>query len=142
MHTLFNLLKTIMQKYSTAAARILLALTFLGPVILRLIQITSTPGGYLQYQVALGEFGLPQIFAPLLILIEVLGGIALLVGFKTKLVAQIFAGLALFLAFVLGSKSPDVFFLYLGIAGGMWLLSLYPQTACALDNRSSDNKNK
>jgi putative oxidoreductase len=125
-----------MQKYSSATARILLALTFLGPVILRLITITSTPGGYLQYQMVLGQFGLPQIFAPLLILVNVLGGIALLVGFKTKLVAQIFTGLALFLAFVLGSKSPEVFFLYLGIAGGMWLLSCYPQTACALDNKN------
>jgi putative oxidoreductase len=35
---------------------------------------------------------------------------------------------------VLGMKIPELFFLYIGIAGGMLLLSTYPQTACSLDN--------
>ena len=124
-----------MQKYQTTAARILLALVFLGLVILRLSAIMSSPDGYLQYQMALGQFGLPGIFAPLLILLELVGGLALLVGFKTQLIARILAGLAVFFAFVLGRVSPEVLFLWLGIAGGMLLLSIYPQTACSLDNK-------
>lgn len=119
----------------TGIARILLASVFLGIVILKLIAITSSPDGYLQYQMTLGQFGLPTIFAPLLILIQLVGGIALLVGFKTKLFARILAGLAFFLAVVLGIKVPDVFFLYAGIAGGMLLLSIYPNTAFSVDNR-------
>jgi putative oxidoreductase len=130
-----------MNKHSSAVARILLALTFLGPVILRLISITSAPDGYLQYQMALGNYGLPSVFAPLLILVELAAGLSLLLGFKTKLMARIFAVLALFLAIVLGRVTPEVFFLYLGIAGGMWLLSLYPQTAFALDNRQKNQFN-
>ncbi len=124
-----------MQKYSTAAARILLALAFLGPVILRLITITSSPDGYLQYQMTLGQFGLPGIFAPLLILIELVCGLALFLGFKTRLNAYILAVLAAFLAFVLGSKIPDMLFVYLGIAGGLFLLTQHPKTSCALDNK-------
>ena len=124
-----------MQKYHTAAARILLALVFLGLVILRLSAIMSSPDGYLQYQIALGQFGLPGIFAPLLILVQLVAGLALLVGYKTQLFARVLAVLAAFLAIVLGLKFPELFFLYMGIAGGLLLLSAHPQTACSLDNR-------
>ena len=124
-----------MQKYQTAAARILLALVFLGLVLLRLISIMGSPDGYLQYQMTLGQFGLPGIFAPLLILVQTVAGLALLVGYKTQLFARVLAVLAAFLAIVLGLKYPELFFLYMGIAGGMLLLSIYPQTACSLDNK-------
>lgn len=123
-----------MQSYQTVIARVLLALVFLGLVLLRLSSITSNPDGYLQYQMTLGQFGLPGIFAPLLILLQLVGGVALLVGFKTKIAARVMMVLALFLAIVLGRMIPEVFFLYLGIAGGMLLLSTYPQSALSVDN--------
>ncbi|MFM9834944.1 MAG: DoxX family membrane protein [Methylophilaceae bacterium] len=124
-----------MQKYQTAAARMMLALVFLGLVLLRLSTIMASPDGYLQYQMTLGQFGLPGIFAPLLILVQSVAGLALLLGYKTKLFARVLAVLSVFLALVLGLKFPELFFLYMGIAGGMLLLSIYPQTACSLDNR-------
>jgi len=124
-----------MGRYQTAAARILLGLVFFGVVILKLITITNTPDGYLQYQMTLGQFGLPAVFAPLLILLQFVFGLALVLGYKTQLSARVLAGLAVFMALVLGQASLDAFFAYLGIAGGMWLLSVYPQTACSLDNR-------
>jgi putative oxidoreductase len=124
----------MMQKYQTAAARILLALVFLGLVLLRLSAIMSSPDGYMQYQVTLGQFGLPSVFAPLLILVQLVAGLALFVGYKSRLFALILAVLAVFLAIVLGMKIPELFFLYIGIAGGMLLLATYPQTACSLDN--------
>jgi putative oxidoreductase len=123
-----------MQKYQTAAARMLLALVFLGLVALRISTIMSTPEGYLQYQVTLGQFGLPGIFAPLLILVQLVVGGALFVGYKTKISALILAVLAVFLAIVLSKLSFELLFVYLGIAGGMLLLSVHPQTACSLDN--------
>jgi putative oxidoreductase len=123
-----------MQKYQTAAARMLLALVFLGIVLLKLSTIMSTPDGYLQYQMTLGQFGLPSIFAPLLILIQFVGGLALFIGFKTQLAARVLAVLAIFLAIVLSKASFDLLFLYMGIAGGMLLLSIYPQTSCSIDN--------
>ncbi len=123
-----------MCKYHTAVARILLSLVFLGPVLLRISAIMATPDGYLQYQAALGQFGLPGIFAPLLILIELLAGICLFVGYKTKIFAYVLAGLALFLAIVLGRVQPEVMFLYFGICGGMLLLAAYHLTTCSIDN--------
>ncbi|HEY0562861.1 MAG TPA: DoxX family protein [Methylophilus sp.] len=123
-----------MQKYQTTLARVMLAIVFLGLVLLRLSAILSTPDGYLQYQVTLGQLGLPSVFAPLLILLELVGGLALLVGFKTAIVARVLAVLALFLGAVLSQVSFDLFFLYIGIAGGMLLLSVHPQTALSVDN--------
>ncbi len=122
-----------MQNIQTTIARILLASVFLGLVLLKVSAITSTPDGYLQYQMTLGQFGLPGIFAPLLILIQLVGGLALLVGFKTALFARILAALALFFAIVLSQASYDLLFVYLGIAGGMLLLSVYPTTPLSVD---------
>ncbi|MFW5431772.1 MAG: DoxX family membrane protein [Methylophilaceae bacterium] len=123
-----------MQRYQTAAARILLALVFLGPVLLRLSSIMSNPDGYMQYQVTLGNVGLASIFAPILILIQLIVGTSLFFGYKTKVCAYVFAALALFLAIVLGRFDFQSMFIYFGIAGGMLLLATYPQTACSLDN--------
>lgn len=125
-----------MSRFQTAAARILLGLVFFGVVILKLMAILNTPDGYLQYQMMLGQFGLPAVFAPLLILIQFVFGLMLIIGFKTQLSARVLGGLAVFMALVLGQASLDAFFAYMGIAGGMLLLSVYPQTACSLDNRS------
>lgn len=124
-----------MSRFQTAAARILLGLVFFGVVILKLMAILNTPDGYLQYQMMLGQFGLPAVFAPLLILIQFVFGLMLILGFKTQISARVLAGLAVFMALVLGQASLDAFFAYMGIAGGMLLLSVYPQTACSLDNR-------
>jgi putative oxidoreductase len=125
-----------MSRFQTAAARILLGLVFFGVVILKLVAILNTPDGYLQYQMTLGQFGLPAVFAPLLILIQFVFGLTLVLGFKTQLSARVLAGLSVFMALVLGQASLDAFFAYMGITGGMLLLSVYPQTACSLDNRS------
>ncbi len=124
-----------MQNFQTTIARILLASVFLGLVILKLMTITSAPQGlgFEQYRMTLAQFGLPGIFAPLLILIQLVGGLALLVGFKTKLVARILAVLALFFAIILSKLSFDLFFVYLGVAGGMLLLSVYPNTPLSID---------
>jgi putative oxidoreductase len=125
---------SIMQHYQTAVIRILLALVFFGVVILKLMTILSNPDGYLQYQMSLGQLGLPVLFAPLLILLQFVGGLALLLGYKTQLSARLLAGLAVFMALVLSQASLDAFFVYLGIAAGLWLLSMHPQTTCSLDN--------
>ncbi|MCH9848629.1 MAG: DoxX family membrane protein [Betaproteobacteria bacterium] len=124
-----------MQKYQTTVARVLLALVFLGPVILRLNQIFSSADGYMQYQLELGSVGLATIFAPLLILIKLVGGIGLLLGYKTKACAYLLLTLTIFLAVISGKHDFQSMFIHLGIVGGLLLLSLYPQTACSLDNR-------
>ncbi len=124
-----------MNKNLGFVARVLLSLVFLGLVFGKLMAITNTPDGYLMYQQSLGQqFGLPGIFAPLLILIQLVGGFALLFGYKTKFFAFFLAGFSVFLAIILGKVVLDVMFLYLGIAGGLISLGNNPNTAFALDN--------
>lgn len=123
-----------MDKYISVLARILLASIFLGAVTIRLISIQSSPDGYAQYQALLAHLGLPGLFAPLLILIQLLGGLALLLGFKTRTFAYVMAGFSLFLALVLGQLDFSVMFLYLGLTGGLLMLALNPVTAYSLDS--------
>lgn len=124
-----------MCRFQTAAARIMLGLVFFGIVVFKLLTIMNTPDGYLHYQMMLGQFGLPAIFAPLLILVQFVFGLSLVLGYKTRVSAAVLGVLAAFMALVLGQASLDAFFAYFGVAGGMWLLAIYPQTACSLDNR-------
>lgn len=119
-----------MQKYLTTLARILLSQIFLVQVVALIMGFMNNPNGYHEYQAGLGSLGLPGIFAPLIILINLVGGLALLLGYKTKLVALILTVYVVALTFLL--KLPLL--QYLAIAGGLLLLHANPSTACSLDN--------
>ncbi len=119
-----------MQKYITTLARILLSQIFLVQVILLIAGVMSHPDGYQQYQAGLGSKGLPGIFAPLIILINLVGGLALFLGYKTKFFAMLMAIYAVILAQLLGLQVLQ----YLAIAGGLLLLHANPNTFCSLDN--------
>jgi putative oxidoreductase len=119
-----------MNKYLGTLGRVLLAQLFLLQVIALIIGFFNNPTGYLDYQNALGHQGLPGIFAPLIILVQLVGGSALLLGFKTKHAAIAMAIYAIFISFALG-LSP---FQYLAIVGGLLTLAANPATAFSLDN--------
>ncbi len=119
-----------MQKYLATAARVLLAQIFLLQVIALIIGFMSNPTGYQDYQAGLGSLGLPGIFAPLIIFMNLVGGLALLLGYKTKAFALIMAIYIVILSFIL--RLPVL--QYLAIAGGLLLLYVNPITACSLDN--------
>ena len=119
-----------MQKYLATAARILLSQIFLVQVVALVISFMNNPTGYQDYQAGLGSMGLPGVFAPLIILINLVGGLALLLGYKTKAFALIMAIYVVVLIFLL--KLPLL--QYLAIAGGLLLLHTNPVTACSLDN--------
>jgi putative oxidoreductase len=123
-----------MQKFLAVLARLLLAQIFLVAIIIQLMIITKTPNGYDDFLAYLAHFGLPGIFAPLMVLIQLVGGISLLLGFKTRLAAYVLAGYAVFVAFALKLNEPIVFMQYLAIAGGMLMLAVSAPTACSLDN--------
>lgn len=124
-----------MQRYLTALARILLAQIFLLQIIMLIYGFFTNPNGYLEYQMGLGSLGLPGIFAPLIILVNFVGGLALFVGYKTKFFALFMAIYALIISFLLHLPVLQ----YLAIAGGLLLLYLHPETALSLD---SFKKNK
>lgn len=115
----------------TALARILLAQVFLVQVIV-LIKGFNIPGGYQQYEANLGSLGLPGIVAPFIILVQLVGGLALFLGYKTQFFALVLAIYAIIVSFFL----PVSVLNYLAIAGGLLLLYVYPNTAFSLDNLS------
>ncbi|TSA56128.1 MAG: DoxX family membrane protein [Methylophilaceae bacterium] len=119
-----------MQKYLATVARVLLAQIFLLQVIALIVGFMSNPTGYQEYQAGLGSLGLPGIFAPLIIFMNLVGGLALLLGYKTKAFALIMAIYIVILSFIL--RLPVL--QYLAIAGGLLLLYVNPITACSIDN--------
>lgn len=129
-----------MEKISLVAARVLLAQIYLVIGLYRHIYLNTTiPGGYEQFQMSLGQFGLPGVFAPLMILVEVIAGAMLLLGWKTRIAANTLAGYSLFIALVFyrdfGNPLVFVTFLqYLAVAGGMLLLAAREPGPCSLDN--------
>lgn len=123
-----------MNKYIPALARVLLAQIFLVVVVIQLSIFMKNPTGYEEYRMYLGQHGLPGLFAPLMVLVQLLGGAALMLGFKTRFTAYVLAVYALFVAFALRMNEPVIFMQYLAITGGLLLLGSTGPTACSLDN--------
>lgn len=119
-----------MQRYLSTLARVLLAQVFLIQMIVLIVGFFSSPDGYEQYRAGLGSLGLPGIFAPLIILIQVVGGLSLLLGFKTKFFALLMAIYAVIISFLLHLPVLQ----YLAIAGGLLMLYLNPINAFSIDN--------
>jgi putative oxidoreductase len=130
----FYLQGTQMNQYIPVAARLLLAQLFVVTTVIQFGIFMSDPNGYENFRMYLGQHGLAGIFAPLMILVQVLGGAALLLGFKTRMAAWVMAGYAIFIAFALRLNEPILFMQYLAIAGGLLLLAVISPTACSLDN--------
>lgn len=122
-----------MNNFLGLLARILLAQIFLVAIILQLMFIMKSPTGYADYQLYLGQHGLPGIFAPLMILIQLVGGAALLLGYKTRIAAIILGIYAVFIAFALKFNIPIEFMQYLAVAGGMFAIAVNPVTCLSLD---------
>lgn len=119
-----------MQRYLSALARILLAQVFLLQIIILLVGLFHNPDGYHQYQASLGSLGLPGIFAPLIILVQLVGGIGLLLGYKTQFFALFMAVYAVVISFLLHLPVLQ----YLAITGGLLMLYLNPITAFSMDS--------
>lgn len=126
-----------MNKYLPVLARILLAQIFVVAVCITLSQITSNPDGYQAYTAYLAAHGLVGFFAPLTIFIQLVFGLGLLFGFRSKLCAYVLAVYALFIALFMKLQEPSGLILtlqYLAIAGGLIMVALHEKMACSLDS--------
>ena len=133
-----------MTKYIELIARILLGQIFFISILIILNNIISTPGGYGIYQNMLGALGLYGIMAPLSIHVQFLGGLALILGFKTRIAAYVLAAYSLLWAVVHfmnampvpGNPVPIMSLLYVAITGGLLLVGAHPEnTGCSIDQR-------
>ena len=137
-----------MEKFFGLIARVLLSLIFFVSVLFILNNIITTPGGYAMYQDMLGARGLPGIFAPISILIQLIIGLSLILGHKIKITAYILSGYSFIWAIVyfisaLGGQPLLLMSLqYLAITGGLLHLASNPDTGMSLDSYFAGRKKK
>ena len=140
-----------MNKFLPAIGRVFIAQIFLVSILISLNGIMNTPDGYIAYQNGLMSHGLPGIFAPISVIVQLLGGFALFVGFKTRLSALIltiytFINALSYLYTATILPSP-IFLLplqqalqYIAITGGLIILMQNPDTTFGLDGISKKRK--
>jgi putative oxidoreductase len=115
----------------------------LGRLLLSLIFIISGLGkisAYAGTQAYMDSMGVPGVLLPLVIALEVLGGLAIVLGWQTRVVAFLLAGFCLLSAVLfhgnLGEQGEQIQFLKnLGLAGGFLVLVAHGAGAWSLDNR-------
>ena len=97
-------------------------------------------GGYADTQAYMQSAGIPGMLLPAVIALEVAGGIAILVGFQTRILAALLAGFTLIAAIVFHSDFSQqmqsiLFMKNIAIAGAFLLLVAQGPGAWAFDKR-------
>lgn len=124
-----------MDKVLTIAARLLMSLIFIMAGWGKLTGYSGTVG----YFASIG-LPFPALVTPLVILIELGGGLALLLGLKTRVVAAILAAFSVGSALIAHTNFTDPnqmnnFLKNLAMAGGYLLFVKYGAGSPALDDR-------
>ena len=117
----------------------------IGRIFISLIFIVAGYGKITAYSGTAGymeSMGIPGIMLPLVILTELGGGLAILLGFQTRLVAFLLAGFCLLSALIFHFDLTDqmqslMFMKNIAIAGGFLFLVAHGPGAYALDNTRS-----
>lgn len=121
------------QDLAAPVGRVLLALMFL-------LAGLSKISGYAGMQGYMDSMGVPGALLPLVIAVEVLGALALILGWHTRIAAFLLAGFTLLTALIfhsnLGDQTQYLFFMKnLSIAGGLLLVVSHGAGPWSIDNR-------
>lgn len=117
------------------AGRFLLGLLFLLSGLGKL-------GAYSSTAAYMSATGVPSALLPAVIATEILGSLAIVLGWKTRVVAFLLAGFSLLTAFIFHNNLADqtqmiMFFKNLSIAGGFLLLAANGPGPLSLDGRAT-----
>ena len=120
------------QDISMLLGRMFLSLLFIVSGFNKITDYAGTQG-YME------SMGVPALMLPLVIILELLGGIAILIGFKTRIVALLFIGFNVISALLFHSDFDDqtqmtMFMKNIAIAGGFLLLFAQGAGAYSVDN--------
>ena len=124
---------TAIQNLSAPLGRLLLSLIFV-------VSGVGKIGAYAGTQAYMDSMGVPGVLLPLVIVLEVLGGLAIIVGWQARIAAFLLAGFCLLSAVLfhgnIGDQGEQIQFLKnLGLAGGFLLIVAHGAGAWSLDNR-------
>lgn len=122
-----------MEKITQLVARIMLAHIFLIAGLQKI-------GGYEGTQGYMESVGLPGMLLPLVIFLEVGGGLAIIVGWQTKLAALALALFSIAAAVLFHNNFSDqmqtiLFMKNIAMAGGLMLLAVYGAGGYSVDSR-------
>ncbi len=131
------------QAYLTLIARLLIAAAFLWFGYTKLF--VFGPGGTAQYLDSVWHAPAPVVAAWVAIVVEILGGLGIALGFKTRWVAAVLALWCLFTAFGfhLPAGGPDNmsnFFKNIIMAGGLLYVVAYGAGAISVDHAMGTDK--
>ena len=101
----------------------------------------SKLGAYAATMAYMSAMGVPGSLLPVVIATELLGGLAIVLGWKTRITAFLLAGYALLTALVFHTHFADqiqmiMFFKNVSIAGGFLLLTVHGAGRISLDGKS------
>jgi putative oxidoreductase len=124
---------TAIQTLSAPLGRLLLSLIFV-------VSGAGKIGAYAGTQAYMDSMGVPGMLLPLVIALEILGGIAIVLGWQARIVAFLLAGFCLLSAVLfhgnIGDQGQQIQFLKnLGLAGGFLLIVAHGAGAWSLDGR-------
>ena len=123
-----------MEKIIEFAARLLLGHIFLLAGINKISGYEGT-AGYME------AMGVPGGLLPAVIALEILGGLAVIIGFKTRWASYALAGFTVLAAVIFHADFGDqmqmiLFMKNLSITGGLLLLAVHGAGALSVDNRT------
>ena len=122
------------QSLSAPAGRILISLIFVVSGISKLGNFSGTQG-YME------SVGVPGMLLPIVIAVELLGGLAIILGWHTRIAAFLLAGFSLVSAVLFHANFGDqmqmiMFMKNLALAGGFLMLVSLGAGPWSIDNRS------
>jgi len=125
-----------MEKVSQLVARVFLGHIFLLAGVSKISAYEGTQG-------YMDAMGVPGVLLPLVILLEIAGGLMIIVGWKTKWAAIALAVFSVVAAAIFHNNFADqmqmiLFMKNIAIAGGFLLLAAHGAGAYSLDNRKDE----
>lgn len=122
-----------MQTLAMPVGRVMIAMMFVMSGVSKIFQYEGTQG-FMESQ------GVPGALLPLVIVVEVIGGLAIILGLQTRIAALMLAGFCVVSAMLFHANFADqvqmiMFMKNIAIAGGFLFLFANGPGAYALDNR-------
>lgn len=121
-----------LQQLSTPIGRLFLSMIFIFSGFTKITGYAATQG-YME------SMGVPGMLLPLVIALELFGGIAILLGFKARLIAVLFVGFnivsaLIFHQFWIDESQMNPFMKNIAIAGGFLMIFVHGAGAYSIEN--------